>query len=232
MSNRGMTKEKIKVILIDDHSLVRDGIRSLLEGEDDILVIDEAADGLTGIEKILHSDPDIAIIDIRMPYISGIETVQRLKEAGSRVRALILSMHDAEEYVLQSIQAGAMGYLLKDASREEFLKAIRNISKGEKYFSAEISKFVIDKYLESLSSKMNTKPARTDTPADKLLTKRELQILNLVLKGMSNKEIADELVKSIRTIETHRFNLMKKLNAKNSADLAKKAWEYGLTQNN
>lgn len=227
-----MTKEKITIILIDDHSLVRDGIKSLLQGEDDILVIDEAADGLTGIEKILHSDPDIAIIDIRMPFISGIETVQRLKEAGSRARALILSMHDAEEYVLQSIQAGAMGYLLKDASREEFLKAIRSISKGKKYFSAEISKFVIDKYLESLSSKMTTSPSRPDTPADRLLTNREQQILNLVLKGMSNKEISDELGKSIRTIETHRFNLMKKLNAKNSADLAKKAREYGLTQNN
>lgn len=223
-----MTASKIKVILIDDHSLVRDGIKSLLQGEEDIIVIDEAADGISGIEKIMHAHPDIAIIDIRMPQISGIETVQRLRDAGSPVKSLILSMHDAEEYVLQSIQAGAMGYLLKDASREEFLKAIRNIHQGEKYFSAEISKIVIDKYLESLTPGRLVVSESQSSPDEKLLTKREKQILKLILQGMSNKEIADELTKSVRTIETHRFNLMKKLDAKNSVDLAKKAQQYGL----
>ncbi len=223
-----MTASKIKIILIDDHSLVRDGIKSLLQGEEDIIVIDEASDGLSGIEKIMHALPDIAIIDIRMPQISGIETVQRLRDAGSPVKSLILSMHDAEEYVLQSIQSGAMGYLLKDATREEFLKAIRNIHQGEKYFSAEISKIVIDKYLESLTPGRLVVSGSQSSPDDKLLTKREKQILKLILQGMSNKEIADELAKSVRTIETHRFNLMKKLDAKNSVDLAKKAQQYGL----
>jgi len=216
-----MANEKIRIILIDDHSLVRDGIKSLLEGEEDLLVIDEAQDAITGIEKINNQKPDLAIVDIRMPKMSGIEAVAKVTKMDIPTKCLILSMHDAEEYVLQSIKAGAKGYLLKDASRDEFLKAIRAVNSGEKYFSGDISHIVVNKYLETLHGGPAPEP---DTKIPEVqLTKREKQILEFVLNGFSNKEIAEQLGKSVRTIETHRFNLMKKMDAKNIMDLSQKA---------
>ena len=224
-----MAKE-VSIVLVDDHYLVRDGIRVLLEEEKALKVIGEASNGEEAIQLITSLNPDIAIVDVRMPVLNGIEAVKALIQKQVKTRNIILSMHDSEEYVLQSIEAGAFGYILKDAPREELLKAIYTVSEGEKYFSGDISKIVVNKYLESLnsgSSNASIKPMHTKTE-DISLTKREKQILKLVLMGQSNKEIAENLDKSVRTIETHRFNLMKKLHVKNVAELARKVEHLNL----
>tara|TARA_R110002020_G_scaffold179023_5_gene372128 strand:+ start:422 stop:1072 length:651 start_codon:yes stop_codon:yes gene_type:complete len=215
----------INVVLADDHVLVRDGIKALLEDEQDIIVIDEASDGKEALEVIKKNKPHLLIVDIRMPELNGIEVVQKIKQSNSDVKTLVLSMHDSEEYVLKSIEAGADGYLLKGASKDEFLKALHTVASGGKYFAGDISSILI----KNLDSKRNdtaeTKQALTETYN---LTKREKQILNLVLEGKSNKDIAEELDISKRTAEVHRFNLMKKLDVKNLMELANKVREFNL----
>lgn len=220
----------IKVVLIDDHALVRDGIRSLLEESQDIEVVGEAADGRQGLEVIRETQPDIAIVDIRMPGMSGIETMKEIPGYSDKTRGLILSMHDSEEYVLNSIQAGASGYLLKDISSDEFVKAIQTVHKGEQYFSGDVSGILAKKYLESLQGATRVKTVEHAAPeTDGIsLTRRERQILDLVAQGMSSKDIAADLEKSVRTIEAHRFNLMKKMQVHNQMELINKARELGL----
>ena len=226
-----MVKE-VSIVLVDDHSLVRDGIRALLEEEKFLKVIGEASNGEEAIDIITSLNPDVAIIDVRMPLVNGIEAVRKLIQKQVKTRSIILSMHDSEEYVLESIEAGAFGYILKDAPKEELLRAIYNVSEGEKYFSGDISKIVVNKYLENLKSGPEDTPKNqiTNTSTqDIALTKREREILKLILEGKSNKEIAEELGKSVRTIETHRYNLMKnKLHVKNVAELVKKVKELNL----
>ncbi len=145
----------VKVILADDHVIVRNGIKALLENEPNIEVIAEASSGQEALELVGEFQPDILIIDIRMPGMSGLEATSKLKNYSDKTRALILSMHDTEEYVLQSIRVGASGYLLKDNSKEEFLKAIDSVSSGDKYFSSSISKILVNNYLNSLNNNDN-----------------------------------------------------------------------------
>ncbi|MEM9984196.1 MAG: response regulator transcription factor [Bacteroidota bacterium] len=219
----------INVILADDHSLVRDGIKALLEESENISVIAEASDGTEALALAADLQPDILIVDIRMPGLNGIQTVARLSKESPEVKALVLSMHDSEEYVLQSVESGAHGYLLKDTTREEFVKAIHTIDGGEKYFSADISTIIVQKYLENVTGAPPVKEVSPpETPRIKL-SKRQTQILTLVLDGMTNKEIAEHIAVSIRTVEAHRFSLMKKLEVKNLAELTKKAKEFGFT---
>jgi DNA-binding NarL/FixJ family response regulator len=217
----------IKVILADDHELVRDGIKLLLESEQDILVIDEASDGeqaLAVLEKNA-GNVDILIVDIRMPKMTGIEVVEQIQKRKIPVKTLVLSMHDSEEYVLKSIDAGADGYLLKGSSKEEFLKALHAVVDGGKYFSGDISAILINNFQRS--NKTETL-VNENTDSDLILTKREKEILRLLLSGNSNKEIAEALDISKRTAEVHRFNLMKKLKVKNLIELANKANELGV----
>ena len=218
-------------MLVDDHSLVRDGIKSLLEDEEDFQVIAEVNSGQAAINKLAEVNPDIIIMDIRMAGMSGIEATKQLVQQGASQRILMLSMHDSEEYVLQSIEAGAKGYLLKDAGREEFLKAIRTVHEGGLYFSGDVSKFLVNQLLQnngrSISIPSSPSSQATIEPTISL-TKRESQILKLAATGMSNQEIADHLGKSKRTIESHRFNLMKKMEAKNLIELTNKARGMGL----
>ncbi len=221
--------EKIKIMLVDDHALVRDGIRSLLEDEDNIEVIKEASTGLEAIEILNHCDPDLMIIDIRMPKMTGIELVSQISKTDRSTKYLMLSMHDSEEYVLQSIDAGAHGYLLKDASRDEFLKAIHTVHQDGVYYSGDISKYL----LRNIRNTPTAAPLKEeklpllDNPNPASLTKREIQILELATSGKSNIEIAELLGKSKRTVEVHRFNMMKKIGSKNLADLIIKSRELG-----
>ena len=223
--------DTIKIMLVDDHSLVRDGIKSLLEDEEDFQVIAEVNSGQAAINKLAEVNPDIIIMDIRMAGMSGIEATKQLVQQGASQRILMLSMHDSEEYVLQSIEAGAKGYLLKDAGREEFLKAIRTVHEGGLYFSGDVSKFLVNQLLQNngRSISIPSSPSSQVTIEPPIsLTKRESQILKLAATGMSNQEIADHLGKSKRTIESHRFNLMKKMEAKNLIELTNKARGMGL----
>ena len=222
--------DKIKVAIIDDHALVRSGIKSLLANHNQFDVIGEASSGESGITLIQEHHPDVAIVDIRMGEMSGIEMVKTLRQAQLSTRFLMLSMHDSSEYVLDSIRSGAFGYILKDADQEEFVKAINQVHQGHKYFSADISQKVVDGYLSLVDSAPTTStrtPIKTAGDSKSLITKREMEILQLALDGLSNKDIAEKLGKSKRTVETHRFNLMKKLGTKNLAELNKRAIELG-----
>lgn len=221
--------DKIKIIIIDDHSLVRGGIKSLLLGHDQFEVIGEADSGEEGIKAVTQNHPDVAIVDIRMGEMSGIEMVTSLRNQNLKTKYLMLSMHDSSEYVLDSIRSGAYGYILKDADQQEFIKAILQVHQGQKYFSADISQSVVDGYLQLIHSDQKTVNSSISTgTADNPLTKREMEVMNLAMSGLSNKEIAEKLGKSKRTIETHRFNLMKKLGAKNLAELNIRAQELGI----
>lgn len=216
--------DKIQVVLADDHVFVRDGIKSLLENEANITVIGEATDGLEALTAIDELKPDLLILDIRMPNLTGIEVVEKLRGKNNNVKIIMLSMHESEEYVLKSIQAGADGYLLKGSSKEEFLKAVHTVSNGGKYFSGDISSILIGQ-LTNPTFASEPKPSLGE---EQIITKREKEILKLLLSGKGNKEIAEALDISKRTAEVHRFNLMKKLKVKNLMELSNKATEYAL----
>ena len=215
----------IKIILADDHALVRDGIRRLLEDESDLQVIGEADNGEAMLDLVRRGNPDLVIVDIRMPRLNGIEAVRALQQAGSKVPCLMLSMHDSEEYVLQSIDAGAYGYLLKDASRDEFLRAVYAIHGGDKYFSGDLSNILVGQLMKGDTSVGRGSVAVGERVE---LTRRERQILPIILEGATNQEIADQLDLSRRTVETHRFNMMKKLGVSNSSELNRRVKELNL----
>jgi two-component system nitrate/nitrite response regulator NarL len=217
--------QTIRVVLADDHFFVRDGIKSLLESEKNIVVVGEATDGLEALEVVTATKPDLLIVDIRMPHHTGIEVVEKLRDLNNPVKIIVLSMHESEEYVLKSIKAGADGYLLKGSSKEEFLKALHAVANGGKYFTGDISSILINQLTNTTTSSLEPKPLLAE---DLTITKREKEILTLLLSGKGNKEIAEALDISKRTAEVHRFNLMKKLKVKNLMELSNKATEYSL----
>ena len=217
----------INVVLADDHVLVRDGIKALLEDQTGIAVIDEASNGKEALEVISKNKPHVLIVDIRMPEMNGIEVVAEVTKNHKEVKTLVLSMHDSEEYVVQSIHAGADGYLLKGASKKEFLKALNKVANGGKYFTGDVSSIIMNNFVNGNTTKV-AKTVKEPLVLPFKLTKREKQILILVLELKNNKDIADELKISRRTAEVHRFNLMKKLVAKNLQELTNKAKEYQL----
>ncbi|WP_291141497.1 response regulator transcription factor [Flavobacterium sp. UBA7680] len=214
----------IRVVLADDHVFVRDGIKSLLENEANIEVVGEAIDGADALEVVADTKPDLLIADIRMPNLTGIELVEKLRSENNNIKIIMLSMHESEEYVLKSIKAGADGYLLKGSSKEEFLKALHTVSAGGKYFSGDISSILIGQ----LTNSSNSLEPKQNLSDEMMITKREKEILTLLLSGKGNKEIAEALDISKRTAEVHRFNLMKKLKVKNLMELSNKATEYSL----
>ncbi len=214
----------IRVVLADDHVFVRDGIKSLLENEANIIVVGEATDGLEALKIVETEQPDLLILDIRMPNLTGIEVVEKLRSQNNFVKIVMLSMHESEEYVLKSIKAGADGYLLKGSSKEEFLKAVHTVANGGKYFSGDISSILIGQ----LSNPVAAMESKQSLDEDMMITKREKEILKLLLSGKGNKEIAEALDISKRTAEVHRFNLMKKLKVKNLMELSNKANEFSL----
>ncbi|HAF78970.1 MAG TPA: DNA-binding response regulator [Maribacter sp.] len=221
--------EITRIVLADDHALVRDGIRSLLETESDLQVIGEASNGKEAIDLVGEVNPDILIIDIRMPVMNGIDAVAELTQSKSSVKTIILSMHDSEEYILKSISSGANGYLLKDTDKSEFIKAIHTVREGGKYFSGDISNVLVNNLLggkNEIVKKEETLKKTGENVFD--LTNKELKVLELVLSGLTNQQISEKLQNSKRTIETHRFNLMRKMDVKNLIDLSKKSQKYNL----
>jgi two-component system, NarL family, response regulator DegU len=210
--------DKINIVLADDHVLVRNGIKAMLESDTQIEVIGEAGNGVEALEAAKRLHPDILVLDIRMPEMNGLEAAAKLHNVSPDTKAVILSMHDSEEYVLQALDAGAYGYLLKDTDKNEFLKALKQIHGGNKYFSGAVSNVLANRLL-------NSKPYTVKTPIEDPyhLTKREKEILRMIIDGKHNKDIADSLDKSVRTIETHRFNIMKKMSVTNAVDMVNKA---------
>lgn len=218
----------LTVVLADDHVIVRNGIKALLESERDILVVGEASDGRQALEVVAKLRPDLVIMDIRMPVLNGIEATRQLVGSSSRTRSLILSMHDNQEYVLQAIECGASGYLLKDTEKEEFIKALKEVAAGGRYFSSPVAGVLADNYLNSIQRLRQVGGNRKSLVE---LSKKEQQILEHVAIGLSNKDIAEKLGKSVRTVETQRFKLMKKLGVKNAVELVNVAKEHQLINN-
>jgi DNA-binding NarL/FixJ family response regulator len=215
--------EKINIVLADDHVLVRNGIKAMLDSDAQIQVIGEANNGREALEVAKRLKPDIIVLDIRMPEMTGLEAAAKLDAYAPETKAVILSMHDSEEYVLQALDAGAFGYLLKDTDKNEFIKALKQIHGGNKFFSGAVSNVLANRLL-------NNKPYIKNTAVEDQyhLTKKEKEILRMVIDGKQNKQISESLGKSVRTIETHRFNIMKKMNVNNAIDMVNKAVKENL----
>lgn len=216
--------DEIKVILADDHTLVRKGIRAMLESDPEIRVVGEADNGLQALEQARELSPDIVVMDVRMPEMSGLEACARLSSYAPGSKSIILSMHDSEDYVLQSLSAGAWGYLLKDIDKSEFIKALKQVYTGNKYFSGAVSNILANQLLKESPAPAGIPPKHDPYG----LTKREKEILSMVISGKQNKQIAEHLGKSVRTVETHRFNIMKKLGVNNAVDMINKVMKENL----
>lgn len=206
---------RIKVLLADDHTILRDGIRSLIEDEPDMEVIGEAEDGITVIKLAETLQPDVILMDIAMPLLNGLEATRQIRKNNPRAKILILTMHENEEYIRQVLAAGAMGYILKDAAARELLGAIRAVNKGEVVLSPAITRLIVTDYLRwgDLTAQ--------DTSDG--LTDRERQILQLIAEGYTNKQISEILTISVKTVQAHRLNLMKKLDLHDRGELIKYA---------
>jgi DNA-binding NarL/FixJ family response regulator len=209
----------IRVVLADDHALVRQGIRSLLEKLDDIEVIGDVSDGRAALELSKTTQPDIVFMDITMPGLNGLEAVTRMKKDCPTTRVIMLSMHAGEEYFQQALESGAAGYLLKDADRMELELAIRTVIRGEIYLTPTVAKYAVDAYRQRKEG---------DQGPLACLSSRHKEILQLIAEGYANKEIAQRLDLSPRTVETHRAELMERLNIRDVPGLVKIAIRTGL----
>lgn len=210
----------IRIVLADDHHLVREGIRALLEKASDLEVVGEAMDGQEAVDLVQRLIPDVLVTDIAMPQLNGIEALQRLREIGSPTRIVILSMYSEEILVRQALQNGAKGFLLKGSVAEELLLAIRAASRGAVYLSPAISNTVI--------TDPAFQPAANAPGAGARLTARELELLQLISEGNTNNQMAETLRISVKTVERHRTNLMAKLNVRNLVGLIRVAIKQGL----
>lgn len=217
--------KSIRVILADDHSLVRAGLKSLIENFSQIEVIAEADNGRDAIKLIEQHVPDLVLLDIAMPELNGLEVVARIAKELPEVKIIILSMHSNEEYVVQALRSGANGYLLKDSAPTELEFAISAVMRGETYLSPSISKHVVDTYLRRI-----TDFSKLSDSGDvfKELTSRQREILQLIAEGNSTKEIANKLNVSIKTVETHRMQLMDRLGIHDIAGLVRYAIRMGI----
>lgn len=215
--------KKIQVLLVDDHTVVRNGLRSILENTEDIEVIGEAATGEEALDKIPLLRPQIMLVDISMPGISGIELVRKVVKQWVGIRPIMLSMHNDDAYILKSVEAGAYGYLLKDATRDEILAALRTVKNGDKYFNASVAAVIANGYLSQIQKGEKVAESRKS-----LLSKKEKEVLQYLVEGKSSRQIADQLDLSVRTVDNHRANMMRRLQVHNAAELVKLALEEKL----
>ena len=211
----------VKVILADDHRIMREGLRSLLEREDGIEVVGEAGDGRTTVELARRLQPDVVVMDISMPDLNGVEATRQISSEYPGIRVLALSMHSDKRFVAGVLGAGASGYLLKDCALDELVRAIRVVVAGQIYLSPGIAGTVVQGYMSRLQ--------KMEAPAFASLTPREREVLQLIAEGKTMKEIAGMLTVSVKTAETHRQQIMKKLDIRSVAELTKYAVREGLT---
>ncbi|CAK7008022.1 response regulator transcription factor [Tissierella carlieri] len=199
-----MKDKIIKVIIADDHALIREGIKQILELENDIVVIGQASNGEEAFTMATELDPDIILLDINMPKLNGIETLRKFKDMGITSKVIILTIHEDKEYILKTLKLGANGYMLKDSNADSLIKGIRDVAKGEKYIQPSVADLVsrssnYDEYFNISIDKINS------------LTKREYEVLILIAEGLNNKDIADRLYISEKTVKNHVSNIFKKL---------------------
>lgn len=212
---------KIRIVLADDHKIVREGLKALLEKDQDIEIVAVAEDGRAAVQDTQNLQPDVVVMDIGMPGLNGIEATRCITVENPHIRVLILSMHSARRYVLEALSAGAKGYILKDCASEELARAIHIVQANETYLSPKVADILVKDY-------MNLLPEHDQAPI-LLLSKREREVLQLIAEGQNTKEIAFLLNVSIKTVETHRQQIMKKLNLQSVACLTRYAIREGLT---
>lgn len=212
---------KTKVLIVDDHVLVRDGLRQLLEGQPDMEVVGEAVDGMEALEKVKALRPDVVLLDIAMPRLSGLDAVSMIKMAVSDTQIVVISMHGKEAFVHQVLDSGALGYVLKASPKSDVLEAVRAVHRGEYFLSSKIRADIIDAYLRD----RRRKPA---VRGYDLLSEREQQVFRLLMQGNTTAEIADLLCVSPKTVEKHRANTMKKLGIRNLVGMMKYAIKIGI----
>ena len=208
---------KIRIAIVDDHQLFRDGISSLLVRQGDFEVILSEADGIAFLEALekIENKPEIVLLDLSMPKMNGFEILEKLRKNYPGIRSIAISMHDDGNYIVRCIRSGVYGYLLKNTDEDELILAIKTVSRGQKYFNKDISERMIN-----IMSVEGNEP--------KKLSPKESEVLSMISEGLTTKEIADKLYISTRTVETHRVNMMKKLEVKNSAELIKKATQLNI----
>jgi len=213
--------KKIRVLLADDHTLMRRGLRLIIEQQQDLVVVGEAEDGRQAVSLAASLKPEVAVLDIGMPNLNGIEAAKQITDGKSGAAIIILSMHADEAYILRALKAGARGYLLKDSAESDLVRAIRSVAEGKSFFSPAVSKVLLEDYVKKLQ--------RTGSEDSyDLLTPREREILQLVAEGKSNKDVANLLHLSVYTVETHRANLMEKLKLKSVPELTLYAVRKGI----
>jgi DNA-binding NarL/FixJ family response regulator len=217
-----MNSDKKRIIIAEDHNILRAGLKALLVSNPQFDVVGEADNGRDAIRRVIELKPDLVIMDLNMPGMNGMDAIREIKDRDAEIKTLVLTVHNEEEYVLASLKAGANGYVLKDATQNELMTAAERVLSGKTYLSAEITEKVVNSYLQT--NNVNNEPlTRWDT-----VTQRERQILKLIAEGHTNKSMADYLCISVKTVEKHRANLMKKLDLHNVSALTTYALEKGL----
>ncbi len=216
-----MAKNKTKVIIVEDHKLFREGLKSILSDKAGLEVVGEAGDGLEAIRTVKKCQPDIMLLDLSMPKMNGISVMREIKSQFPEIKIMALTIHESDQYVLEAFEAGADGYCLKDAGRNELMVAVESVLQGKRYISPSVSDNVLEGYLTG------RKKLKSKTSWD-TITQREREVLKLLGEGYQNKEISDMLHISVKTVEKHRANIMNKLDLHNAAALTAFAIDHGL----
>lgn len=205
-----------KILIVDDHAMVRDGVRNLVQRRGDLVVVGEASSGAEALEQFNRLHPDLVVLDISLPDMNGMEVSRAILAENPDANIVILSMYEDEDYISRCLEYGVKGYVVKNESGTELDNAIRTVLSGRNYFSRQVQQVVFRRFSQNISGK---------TPADQssILTRRELEIVHLIADGLTSQQMADKLFISHRTVETHRANLMKKMGVKNAVELIKKA---------
>jgi DNA-binding NarL/FixJ family response regulator len=215
--------KKVSIVLAEDHTILREGLRALLSADPKFEIVGEAADGRQAVRSVEKLGPDLVMMDLSMPRMTGMDAIREIKKRHPDTKIIVLTVHKTEEYLRTTLQAGADAYVLKDATHDELLMAIDNALQGKTYLSPGVSEKVIEGYLEG-------KESRIPSSTLGLLSPREREVLKLIAEGYKNKEIAGDLCISLKTVEKHRANLMKKLDLHNTATLTAYAIEQGLVE--
>lgn len=209
----------IRVVIADDHTIVREGLRALLSAEEDMQVVGEASDGADALQEVLRTKPDVVVMDLGMPRLNGVEATQQIRNHQPDTQVVVLSMHSGEEFVRPAIRAGAAGYLVKGSGLSDLVAAIRAVRRGEAFFSPSVAKLVLDR-----------SALLAESPRPDELTNREREVLQLIAEGNSSADVARILTLSVKTVESHRSHIMDKLGVRNVAGLVRHAVRLGLVR--